>query len=127
MSTEKALCIFSGQVIPGAGRGRDLGFPTVNLQVKELLELDTGVYAVWVECEGKRMKGAMNYGGRPTFLESELQVEIHLIGENGNFYGKELDIFVMKKVREIKKFIYLEELKIQIQDDVAEIKKILSV
>ena len=60
-----------GRVVPGAGRGRTIGVPTINLappDPRKLLPPD-GVYAVWVWWRGTRYGGMMNQGARPTFAE----------------------------------------------------------
>lgn len=114
------------KVIKGKGRGKYLGFPTANLEVSPLKLLPpAGVYAVWVIIDGKKFKGALNIGKRPTFEEKEFSIEVHIFNFKKNIYGKTLKIELIKYIREEKKFSSIEILKNQIKKDCELINKIL--
>src|SRR5947209_11812461 len=68
-----------GEVVRGAGRGRTLGFPTANVKTARPLLLPPGVYTSQVDVEDTRYQAVINVGVRPTFGETELAVEAHLV------------------------------------------------
>lgn len=114
---------FSALVIKGEGRGRQLGFPTINLDIANLnLELGFGVYATNVNVEGKSYLGAMHYGPRGTFADLKPVMEIYLLDFSGDIYGAVVEVEIIKKNRDVKKFASKEELIQQIEDDVAMVK-----
>lgn len=119
----------SGKVIKGAGRGRELGFPTVNLKVeKDKLIPSHGIYAAYCELQGSRGKGqrrykvAVNIGARPTFGIGEVLVEGYIIGFSGNLYKKHMVLNLTQKLREEKHFSDVKKLIAQINKDVSMIK-----
>jgi riboflavin kinase/FMN adenylyltransferase len=110
----------AGTVVAGARRGAGLGFPTANLgQVESLIPGD-GVYAVRVEHGGRAWPGATNIGPNPTFGDQARKVEVHLIGFQGDLYGSRLTIDFAKKLREPRRFASADDLKRQIDEDVAQ-------
>lgn len=120
----------SGKVVKGEGRGRGLGFPTVNLRVNpDKLIPSHGVYAGYCECQGPRAKGqrrykvAVNIGARPTFGVGKVLVEAHIIGFFGNLYGKHVVLNLTKKLREEKHFSDVKKLIAQIKKDVIAVKR----
>ncbi len=115
-----------GKVVKGRGRGKHLGYPTANIEVSSLKLLPpAGVYAVWVLINGKRFKGALNIGKRPTFEEKEISIEVHIFNFDKDIYGETLKIEFIKHIREEKKFSSIEELKTQIEKDCQLINQIL--
>lgn len=115
-----------GKVKRGRGVGKNLGFPTANLEIpQDKLLPPCGVYAVWVYHKDKKWKGAMNIGFRPTFKEKEFSVEVHVLNFNREIYEEKLKVEIVKKIREERKFSSLEELKTQIKKDCELIDKIL--
>ena len=100
----------SGVVIKGDGYGRKLGFPTVNLETNTEALPSKGVYAGTAELDGTIYRAGIliNPGGK---------VEAHLLGYNGNAYGKNVKLELNKFLREYKKFDTEEELIIQIKKD----------
>lgn len=108
-----------GEVLPGEGRGRLLGFPTANLRPDPaLLQPAEGVYAVQVQLEdGRRLGGMMNLGGRPTFDEGEWRPEIHLFGWSDKLYGQTLRVDLLAFVRHTMRFNSGEQLATQLQED----------
>lgn len=113
-----------GQVITGASRGKSIGFPTANLRIDNGLIPASGVYAVDCDlpvlAEGTILKkGVVNIGVRPTFSENRETVEVYIIDYMGpDFYGKELKLNFLFRLRDERKFKNVEELKLQIDQDV---------
>jgi riboflavin kinase/FMN adenylyltransferase len=94
-----------GKVITSDKRGRVLGFPTANLDIRSQQALP---------------------GTRPTFGEGEKTVETHLLNYKGDLYGKDMRLEFVQKLRDEQRFASSEELKIQIEKDVLEVEAILA-
>ncbi len=111
----------NGTVIEGEQIGRELGFPTANLDLKNPNKLipKNGVYAVDVTlATGEMINGMMNIGSRPTIdVERKLQLEVHLLDFQGDLYGTELTVRFHTFVREEIAFDSKEELIQQIKKD----------
>jgi len=104
-----------GIVVRGDGRGRELGFPTANLDVpKELLVPPNGVYAGWT----RDRRAAVSIGTNPHFDGVERRVEAHLLDFDGDLYGQRLVVEIWSDIREQRRFDSLEELVAAIGDDV---------
>ncbi len=112
-----------GKVISGQKLGRELGYPTANIQVgMSKLALD-GVFAVKVEFEGREIEGAASVGYKPTIEgQNDLAVEVFLFDFNEDIYGKNLTVKFLYKLRGQEKFADLEQLKRQIDNDVQKVK-----
>lgn len=109
----------TGRVVPGAGRGRTIGVPTVNLEPppeRKLLPPD-GVYAATVHGEGVAHGAMVNLGPRPTFGEHARSLEAHLFGFTGDLYGKTLTVAFVAALREVRRFGSKEELVEQLGKD----------
>jgi riboflavin kinase / FMN adenylyltransferase len=106
-------------VIAGDGRGRQLGFPTANLDVKGMACPPRGVYAALArDAPGSPKLALVNIGRRPTFEQDGRElVEAHLLGFSGDLYGKELELVFLSKLRDERRFASVEELKSQILAD----------
>jgi riboflavin kinase/FMN adenylyltransferase len=116
-----------GKVITSDKRGRVLGFPTANLDIKPQQALPgNGIYATITQVDGKRFPSATNIGIRPTFGEGEKMVETHLIQYKGDLYGKEISIEFVQKLRDEQRFPSPEELRIQIKKDIQEVETVLA-
>ena len=96
----------SGVVGHGAGRGRQLGFRTINVGVPSPRKLlpPAGVYAVRVQTPTGAFGGMMNLGPRPTFGESALALEAHLFDADGDWYGSRVRVDFVARIRDTKKF-----------------------
>lgn len=108
-----------GLVVQGAGRGRTIGVPTLNLappDPRKLLPPD-GVYAVRVEVRGKRYGGMMNQGPRPTFGESARALEAHLFDFSGELYGETVRVEWVRRLRDVQAFPSREALVAQLERD----------
>ena len=118
---EELLCrpyAVSGRVIPGAARGKKLGFPTANVEfVQELVPLP-GVYVIDAVVTGVVRRGVANVGFNPTFGENSLGVEVHLLDFDGDLYGQEMTVRFRDRIRDERKFKSVEELVRQIEKDV---------
>ena len=105
-----------GVVVRGDGRGRELGFPTANLDVADgLLVPPDGVYAGWTDDR----RAAVSIGTNPHFDGVERRVEAHLLDFDGDLYGERLVVELWEPIRDQRRFDSLEELVAAIGDDVA--------
>ena len=124
---------FETNQVKGKGRGKVLGFPTINLKIPLGFEIKNGIYAVIVTVFGRIYKGALHYGPIPTFNETEKSLEVYLIGLkdygltlNQNKFGsgqadygfKTIKVEVIKYLRPIIKFKTEEKLINQIKKDI---------
>lgn len=110
--------LLTGEVVKGKGIGRKINFPTVNLNIKEDYKLvpKKGVYIVRAGLENSTF-GIMNIGFRPTVQGSGQTIEIHLLDFDGDLYGKKMQVGVLKRLRDEKKFESVEQLSEQISKD----------
>ena len=111
----------SGKVVYGQQLGRTLGAPTANLQLHRLRAAMSGVYAVEVAGLGEGlMAGVANVGTRPTVDDRVKAIlEAHLLDFDRTIYGKRIEVFFRKKMRDEQKFDSLGDLKAQITKDIA--------
>ncbi len=109
-----------GIVERGAGRGRKLGFPTMNLATRNAI-LPGGVFHTEVDLSGRRHISATFIGRAPTFTDpgQPLRVETHVPGFRGLVYGKKVRLHFIDKIREERKFADPGELAEQIRHDIA--------
>lgn len=114
----------SARVAYGDKLGRQLGFPTANLDTTGLALPPKGVYAVHALLRGREHRAVLNIGTRPTLgnPKSPLRVEAHLLDFNKDLYGEDLEIVFAEKLRDEKKFSSVDELKAQIGRDVERAK-----
>ena len=112
---------FSGEVIKGNQLGRNIGFPTANLQINDANKLvpANGVYAVRVNIEGTNtvFKGMMNIGIRPTVAGTNRVIEVNIFDFDEMIYGKTVQVTLLKQLRTEVKFDGLEALKAQLALD----------
>ena len=118
-----------GRVIHGDRRGREWGFPTVNLAIKHKPAL-TGVFAVTVSgLAGDAIAGVASLGKRPTVMSlagaPKLVLEVHLFDYDGDAYGRRICVEFVKKIRDEEKFDTYDELKKRIAEDARIAKNIL--
>jgi len=114
--------LFEGEVVSGDRRGRELGVPTANLVPDDAyVSPGHGVYAATADGHPT----AVNVGVRPTFETGRgLLIEAHLIGFEGDLYGKQLRIAFLERMRGEKRFESVDELVEQMQLDLVEAKNI---
>lgn len=107
--------IISGTVIHGEARGRTLGFPTVNIALEK--PLDPGVFSGYTRVDKKWLLSAVFI-----FPDKPL-LEAHILDFEGDVYGKEIKVNILKKIRSSLKFDSAEMLRKQIVQDVAKIRR----
>jgi riboflavin kinase / FMN adenylyltransferase len=109
-----------GMVTHGAARGAKLGFPTANVDAIDTLLPGLGVYAGVARTAEGRWPAAVNLGPNPTFGEQAIKVEVHMIGFAGSLYGQPLEVDFLRRLRDIRRFGGVDDLKAQLERDVAE-------
>ncbi|PNH92503.1 bifunctional riboflavin kinase/FAD synthetase [Vibrio diazotrophicus] len=108
----------SGRVSHGRKLGRTIGFPTANIPLKRCVSPVSGVYVVEAYGLGEQpIGGVANIGQRPTVNGVRQQLEVHLFDFQGNLYGKQLEVALLHKLRDEKKFESFDALKQQIELD----------
>lgn len=113
--------LLTGTIITGQGIGRKINFPTVNLDIAEEYKLipKRGVYVVRSNFNNTSSYGIMNIGYRPTVGGKGQTIEIHLLDFEDDLYGSSMQIEVLMRLRDEKKFESIEDLAIQIAKDEA--------
>lgn len=127
-----------GVVVRGDGRGHKLGFATANIDTEKELLPRCGVYAAIVRhvgeyavsaagknCAVKEYQAVVNIGHKPTFGNSPLTIEAHLLDSQANFYGERLRVYFVKRLRDERKFKDAQELCATIEADVSEARAVL--
>jgi len=113
----------TGRVVYGQQLGRELGFPTANVQLNRYSAPLSGVYAVLVNIDGAVYQGAANVGLRPTVGDLLKPIlEVHLLDFEADLYGRRIEVEFVTKIRDEKKFTSLDKLIESIQRDVKQIR-----
>tara|TARA_B100000795_G_scaffold2766_1_gene1934 strand:- start:28 stop:945 length:918 start_codon:yes stop_codon:yes gene_type:complete len=109
----------AGTVQRGRQKGKKIGFPTCNIDIKDYVISMPGVYAVRVKQKNsnKSLKSIANLGYRPTFDQKKILLEVHIFNFSGNLYNKYLSVEFIKFIRKEKKFKSVNQLRKQIQKD----------
>lgn len=111
--------VLRGTVVPGARRGRTIGFPTANVETDAELVPARGVYAVHARSDGGDWLPAVaNLGTRPTFDGRQFLIEVHLLDQSLNLYGSELEVAFRARLRGEQRFDGADALTAQIRQDV---------
>jgi riboflavin kinase/FMN adenylyltransferase len=118
---------FKSKHIKGKGRGKILGFPTINLKIPSNFKLEDGIYAAKVFIEDKVFTGALHYGPVLTFEELDKSLEVYLIDLNDdnklkNLYEIVIKVEIIEYLRPVMKFNSEKALVSQIKKDVKQIK-----
>ena len=114
-----------GTVVRGAGRGRELGVPTANLDTGNELVPPHGVYATTVTIDGVVYPGVTNMGVRPTFGDvTKTVVEVHALGLERDLYGQRLRLGFVQRLRDERQFADVDALKAQIEADVRRARRL---
>jgi len=116
----------SGHVGKGDARGRKLGFPTANLDVRDLAHPPIGIYAVRAESGEHRWNGAAYLGYRPTFKGRTLILETHIFDVSPDLYKHRLRVSFIGRIREDRVFTGPDDLARQITRDCSAARKILA-
>ncbi|MBT34958.1 MAG: bifunctional riboflavin kinase/FMN adenylyltransferase [Rickettsiales bacterium] len=109
--------IVEGRVVSGEKLGRELGFPTANIHYNNNVIPEDGIYAGWVLHEKKQYMAAISTGIRPQFKGKKRFLEAYLINFNGNLYGKNIKVSLVKKIRDEKVFSDIEKMKLEMKHD----------
>jgi riboflavin kinase/FMN adenylyltransferase len=110
-----AVC---GRVVEGQGRGRELGFPTANIESPNELVPSNGVYAAALVVDGVVRPSVTNVGVRPTFNDGTgTTIESHVLDFDGDLYGKEVQLSFVQRLRDERGFADVDELRDQIAAD----------
>lgn len=112
---------FEGKVTHGKHVGSALGFPTANVSVGDRL-LPLGVFKGYATVDGVRYGALVNVGYQPTFDGQKPTVEAHLVGFDGNLYGKRVHVALTQFLRKTVRFNSADELKNQLQKDLHKVK-----
>jgi riboflavin kinase/FMN adenylyltransferase len=107
-----------GRVVPGAHRGRELGFPTANLETANELLPPNGVYATMITIDGIVHPSITNVGVRPTFGDTtRTMIEAYVLGFDGDLYGRQVRLAFVQRLRDERKFEDVDALRAQIEAD----------
>ena len=121
--------IVSGIVVPGDQRGRTIGFPTANIIVEAGVEPAHGIYATIVREVGSvepMWMGAGYFGDRPTFNTNRTFLEVYLLDQNLDLYGRELMVSFVELIRPDQSFTSVETLVAQMKLDCENVRKIVT-
>ncbi|MCX4190188.1 bifunctional riboflavin kinase/FAD synthetase [Methylophaga sp. OBS3] len=114
----------SGRVSHGDKRGRQMGFPTANIDLHRCTVPLSGVYAVQLfGIDGEPVNGVANIGVRPTIGDDKALLEVHLLDFNRDIYGAHVQVVFLEKLRQEQKFPNLDALIAQIHKDIAAAKE----
>lgn len=119
-----SLFSLKGKVIKGRSLGRTLGFPTANLEIKEDYKIipKNGVYIVQAQLNNTRVYGIMNIGTNPTVGGKEQTIETYFLDIDQDLYGQELNIQLLKRIRDEKKFDEVPQLVEAMHEDLERTK-----
>lgn len=119
-----------GTVTPGQHVGRELGFPTANIDPHNEVIPRLGVYAAFALLEdGSMEKGVANVGVRPTLSQQGdggPVIEVHLIDFERKLYGETVEVFFVARIRDERRFSNIDELRCKITEDVTHARRILA-
>ena len=118
--------LLRGRVEHGAGRGKEIGFATANVEPAATLVPGEGVYASRARLEGRLIDGVTSIGRTPTFDGTETVIESHLFEQCGDLYGAPIAIEFVERLRDQEKFSGSAELAGQIKLDVERAKTLLA-
>lgn len=109
----------TGNVVKGKGVGKTMTFPTANISVESSYKLipKNGVYVVSSELENNIYYGMMNIGTNPTFNEKKQSIEVHFFDFEGDLYDQNLQINILHRLRDERKFDSIDALQSQLALD----------
>jgi riboflavin kinase / FMN adenylyltransferase len=107
----------TGEVVHGDKRGRELGYPTVNIRLDPACGLRHGIYAVRVGVGEKRYDGVASFGRRPMFDTGAVLLEVFLFDFSGDLYGQTLDVAFIAWIRHELRFDTIEDLVRRMDED----------
>jgi riboflavin kinase/FMN adenylyltransferase len=115
-----------GVVAHGDKRGRDLGYPTANMNLARDCRLKYGIYAVRMKIDGVWHDGVASFGSRPTFDDGAPLLEVHLLDFSGDLYGESVKVTFFDWIRPELRFETVEALVAEMREDVAKAKEALA-
>ena len=116
----------TGKVVEGFKRGREIGFPTANLESENGISVPkNGIYSTIATVSGKKYMAASSIGTRPTFDNGSRTIEAFILDFNELIYGEKITLQFMNRLRDEIKYDSLEELIAQINDDVSKTRNSL--
>lgn len=115
-----------GRVVHGRQVGRELGFPTANVNPHNEVHLPDGIYAARADLDGVTYPGAAYVGRRPTFGGTKWVVEIFILDQRFDLYGRDMEIQFIKKIRDDRAFPDAAALQTQIALDIDEVRRHLA-
>ena len=117
--------VLYGDVVDGEKRGRDLGFPTANVDPGAMVVPGDGVYAASVRIGGSEYASAVSIGIKPTFGGTQRCIEAHLLDAQGDFYRLPIEITFLQRLRGQQSFADVADLLAQIAEDIQRVRQIL--
>lgn len=110
---------FRGRVVRGLQLGRQLGYPTANIGNTESFKLipAKGIYAVKIKVKGESFGGMMSIGDNPTVPGKEFSIEVNIFDFSQDIYGEQVEVLVISRLRDEKKFDSLDELALNLRID----------
>jgi riboflavin kinase/FMN adenylyltransferase len=118
--------LIEGEVVGGAKRGRELGFPTANIVPDASCRLKHGIYAVTVSVDGVTYGGVASFGRRPTFDDGPALLETYVFDFNADLYGKMAEVAFVDFIRGEEKFDNAEALVAQMREDATRAREMLA-
>jgi riboflavin kinase / FMN adenylyltransferase len=116
-----------GIVVRGDRRGRQLGFPTANLSIPRYAAVPAdGVYACWFVHRGNLLPAAVSVGSNPTFSGRERRVEAYVIDQDADYYGENVGLDFVARLRDMEKFDSVDALRARMADDVTTTRQVLA-
>ncbi|MFI3321415.1 MAG: riboflavin kinase [Rikenellaceae bacterium] len=119
--------IVKGKVIHGRKLGRELGFPTANIETDKEHDIEIGVWLVKVAFEGEKYWGIANIGKRPTVEKEDIKsvLEVNIFDFSKDLYENSIEVEFVSYLRPEKKFSSLNELKKGINEDILLAQKLI--
>ncbi len=108
----------TGEVIKGDGRGRQLGIPTANIDHEAAMLPHVGIYGGVVVTDGEYCPAAINVGCNPTFDQTRLHIEAHILDFEGDLYGKNIEVHFLRRLRDERKYQSADQLVAAIKKDI---------
>ena len=116
----------SGIVVPGVGQERHVGYPTANLDVRQICALlGSGIYVAYAITQGRRYPAVANIGTRPTFGVGSPTVKVHLLDLSSELQGEMLRVQFVERLRDERRFASVKALRAQIKKDIVRAREIL--
>jgi len=114
------MCIISGKVIKGLHIGKKIGYPTINVETDVVKNIEFGIYICEIKILNHKYKGVVHYGTKTigTSDPDKIYCEANIFNFNKDVYNKEVEIKLLKKIRDVREFKSEAELKKQIAKDI---------